>query len=94
MIIIKTHEGIKLQTVNAQDVIQVLYQNSPSLKDYNQIKIKEIIYNHFSDDNMTLHNYIIILELKYQSITVLGTEIIENLITEIRNNKLKKLINT
>jgi hypothetical protein len=92
MIVIKTPEGLKLQTVSQQDVLHVLYQKFPSLKDYDQIKVREITYNQFSDENMTVHNYTIMLELWYQSIFGVGTEIVENLITEIRDNKLKQLI--
>ncbi len=92
MIVIKTPEGLKLQTVSEADVMQVLLQKFPGLKDYDEIIVKEITYNQFSDDNMTVHNYTIFLELKYQSMTGLGTEIVENLITEIRDNKLNKLL--
>jgi predicted RNA-binding protein with PUA domain len=92
MIVIKTPEGLKLQTVSEADVMQVLLQKFPGLKDYDEIIVKEITYNQFSDDNMTVHNYTIFLELKYQSMKGLGTEIVENLITEIRNNKLNKLL--
>jgi len=92
MIVIKTPEGLKIQTVREADVMQVLLQKFPGLKDYDEIIIKEITYNRFSDDNMTVHNYTIFLELKYQSMSGLGTEIVENLITEIRDNKLNKLL--
>lgn len=92
MIVIKTPEGLKLQTVSEADVMQVLLQKFPGLKDYDEIVVKEITYNQFSDDNMTVHNYTILIQYEYKSITGLGTEIVENLITEIRNNKLNKLL--
>lgn len=92
MIVIKTPEGLKLQTVSEADVMQVLLQKFPGLKDYDEIIVKKITYNQFSDDNMTVHNYTILIQYEYKSITGLGTEIVENLITEIRNNKLNKLL--
>ena len=44
MIVIKTPEGLKLQTVSEADVMQVLLQKFPGLKDYDEIIVKEITH--------------------------------------------------
>jgi len=100
MIDVYRHNGKydKIGQFLAKDILEILIEEKPTLKDYDTIKIVKVYLNSFKyDENGRLPQQIITYQVSiscmFKGFVVGGSEYIEDLPQKIRQRKLEKILN-